>query len=102
MDKVAGLLHLCNKAGKLALGRVAVRQLSGRGELALVLIARDAGNDLRRKFSGIDTITSEWTSDKMGEIFGRTLLSVVGIKDRGFAAEISGLLETKHIETELK
>lgn len=102
MEKVVGLLHLCNKAGQLVLGRAAVGQLSDKGELALVLVTQDAGKDLRRKLSGIDTMTLDWTSGNLGEVFGRNRLAVLGIKDRGMAAEISRLLETRHIEKKLK
>jgi ribosomal protein L7Ae-like RNA K-turn-binding protein len=102
MDKLAGLLHLCNKAGKLAFGRVAVCSSADRGEVALALITCDCGNDLRRKLSRVDTITSDWTSDKLGEIFERNRLSVVGIKDRGFADEISSLMKTGYTEKKIK
>lgn len=102
MDKLAGLLHLCNKAGKLAFGRVAVFTSADRGEVALALTACDCGNDLRRKLSGVNTIDSDWTSDKLGGIFKRNRLSVVGIKDRGLADEISRLMKTGYTEKKIK
>jgi ribosomal protein L7Ae-like RNA K-turn-binding protein len=94
MDKIAGLLHLCNKAGKLVFGREAVFALSGRGAFALILTASDAGSDLKRKLSGLSPVNSGWSSERMGEIFGRSRLSVVGVKDGRIAAEIVRLLKT--------
>ena len=92
MDKVAGMLHLCNKAGQLVFGREAVLALSGRGEIALVLMAGDSGNDLKRKLSGMKTVILDWSSREFGGLFGRNLLSVTGVKDKRFASEIERLL----------
>ena len=95
------MLHLCNKAGRLVFGREAVLSLSAKGELFLVLLASDAGADLRRKLSGYKIANLKWSSDELGGLFGRKLLSVTGVKDKSFADEIERLLDAKQLGEKL-
>jgi ribosomal protein L7Ae-like RNA K-turn-binding protein len=94
MDKLVGLLHLCRKAGKLKIGQKAVLSAQSLEHLPLILISADAGSALKRKCMTFDTITMDWNSDKMGGIFDRDKVSILGIADAGFAAEIKKILSS--------
>ena len=98
MDAVVGMLHLCNKAGRLVFGREAVLSRAARGEIALILITSDAGVDLRRKLSGHKVVELAWSAAEFGRFFGRNLLSVTGVRDIGFAVEIEKLLDARRVE----
>jgi ribosomal protein L7Ae-like RNA K-turn-binding protein len=97
MERLIGILHLCRKAGKLILGQKAVLNHLSRGRQPLILTALDAGAVLRKKLTGYRTITMRWSSDKMGGIFGRERISVIGIMDEDFASEITNLIESEKL-----
>jgi ribosomal protein L30E len=97
MERLVGLLHLCRKAGKLILGQKAILTLLSRGSQPLILTAMDAGTALRRKLHGYRTVTVKWSSEKMGDIFGRQRVSVIGITDEDFASEIMNLIKSEKL-----
>lgn len=97
MERLIGLLHLCRKAGKLILGQKAVLTILSRGRQPLVLTALDAGAALRKKLTGCRTITMRWPSEKMGDIFGRQRISVIGITDEDFASEITNIIKLEKL-----
>ena len=93
MEKLVGMLHLCRKAGKLHLGQKAVVSLASGNHAPLIILSSDAGYSLKRKFGESRSITLGWSSDKLGEIFGREKLSVLGINDDRFASEIERIVK---------
>jgi ribosomal protein L7Ae-like RNA K-turn-binding protein len=97
MERLIGLLNLCRKAGKLILGQKAVLSLLSRGGQPLILTARDTGEVLKRKLAGYRTITMKWPSDKLGGIFGRNRISVIGVTDENFASEIMNLIKVEKL-----
>lgn len=98
MERLIGLLHLCRKAGKLLIGQKAALSFPAAANQPLLLLANDAGSALKRKMAGSETITIDLNSEKIGAIFDREKISVLGIADSGFAAEIKNVLESgKHI-----
>jgi ribosomal protein L7Ae-like RNA K-turn-binding protein len=97
MEAPFGLLHLCRKAGKLILGQKAVLSHHSGGDMMLILLSADAGSVLKRKFSHCRTLTVGLSSEKLGEIFGRNRLSVLGIADNSFANEIEKLLKNESL-----
>jgi len=88
------MLHIARKAGKLVMGRTAVLEARKRDKDLLALVASDAGSDLMRKLEAFDMIRIDLNSDRLGEIFGREKLSLVGITDRGIAAAVRRLVGT--------
>lgn len=93
MEKLVGMLHLCRKAGKLHLGQKAVISLSSGDHAPLIILSSDAGYSLKRKIGEGRAITLEWSSDRLGEIFGREKLSILGIDDDRFASEIERIVK---------
>lgn len=94
MERAAGLLHLCRKAGKLRIGQKAVLSALNEDSQPLILLASDVGSSLKRKLAGFETITVNWSSEKMGGVFDREKVSILGIVDCGFAVEIKKVLES--------
>lgn len=97
MERLIGLLHLCRKAGKLLVGQKAVISISSGGPQPLILTTLDIGAVLKRKLAGYRTITMKWSSEKMGDIFGRDRISVIGITDEGLASEIINLIKSEKL-----
>ena len=95
MEKLIGLLHLCRKAGKLKIGQKAVLSLHTEDHQTLILMAVDAGSGLKRKLAGRVTLTIGWSSEKIGMVLGREKVSVLGITDGGFAAEIKNIMKSE-------
>ena len=50
-ERVLGLLGLARRAGRLAMGATAVEKLVRHGRPPVVIIARDAGENQRRRFA---------------------------------------------------
>ncbi len=97
MERPVGLLHLCRKAGKLRIGQKAVLSARNGDPQPLILLAADVGSSLKRKLAAFETITVSWSSEKIGDIFGREKVSVLGIADSGFAAEIKNVLKSERL-----
>lgn len=86
-------LGLALRAGRAAVGTGAVREAAAGGELRLVVVARDAGDNavsrirgaLRR--SGAPRVPIG-TRAELGAALGRGPVAVVGVTDRGLAERI--------------
>lgn len=95
MERTVGLLHLCRKAGKLRIGQKAVLSSLNEDNRPLILLASDVGSSLKRKLAAFETITVNWSAEKMGGVFDREKVSVLGIADGDFAVEIRKILESE-------
>lgn len=93
MDKLAGMLHISRKAGKLLLGKTAVLKQAESDRALFIITSRDAGSDLKRKLTGLNMFGIDLSSDQLGEIFGRDKLSVLAITDSGLAANVKNMLK---------
>ena len=88
MEEISGLLHIAKKAGRLSIGSTAVLDKANSGKEITILVSSDAGKVLLRKLTGLDLKMIEMTSDRLGEIFNRETISVIGISDRNLSKEI--------------
>ena len=95
MNKLAGMLHISRKAGKILLGRTAVLCRAGADKSLFILAAGDSGTDIMRKLDGLDVMKTDITSSELGEIFGRGKLSLIGITDESLAAGIRDLIKSQ-------
>jgi ribosomal protein L30E len=93
-EKVLGLLGLARRAGRLAMGATAVEKLVRHGRPPVVIIARDAGENQRRRFASLGPIrglVDELVGrEDLAERLGRSELVVVAVNDPGF---VRGLIE---------
>ena len=93
MDGISGLLHIARKAGKISIGLTPVLDKVNSGKDITIFVTSDAGKVLLRRLTGLDLKMIEMTSDKLGEIFNRETISVIGITDRNLSREILRRLE---------
>lgn len=88
LGALAPYLHQARRAGALALGYRAVKQALAAGRCALLLLARDAGDSLRRLPRGATPLIELADRHALGAWAGRSELSIVGVTDPGLAAGI--------------
>jgi ribosomal protein L7Ae-like RNA K-turn-binding protein len=97
-DRVAGLLGLGLKAGRVVIGVAGVRAGLQRGSLACVVLASDAGPRTRDKVErlararGIPLVTGP-AAERLGAGLGRAPVQAVGVEDRALARGLTALVE---------
>jgi len=88
-EKIKSLVSVSGKADKLAAGFSAVQDSLGKGRIKILLFARDFSEGTKGKLTlPADTQVRQatlLTRDEFGELFGRELVGVVGIEDKGLA-----------------
>ncbi len=96
-SKIASLLGLCRKAGKLACGASAAETAIRQKKCFLVLIAEDAGESIMKKIINLSTLNGieykilfnkEW----LGNAAGLDEKAVVAVKSKDFAEGILKLM----------
>ncbi len=90
MGKIDHLIGLAQKAGMVRSGEFSVEKSVKGGLSCLVLLADDASENTKKKFSNMCSfyhVPIEFYSSKeqMGAAIGRDLRSVVSVEDDGFA-----------------
>ena len=94
-EEVLGLLGLGVRAGTVTIGTTGVRAGLQRGEIALVVVAKDATERTRDKVvrvaqgRGVRTIVG-LTAEALGQRLGRSTIQALGVRDRHLAAGVSG------------
>ncbi len=93
MHKLEGMIGLCVKAGRAAFGSEECTALLRTRRVHLVIVAEDASENTKKrmrdkcKTSGVPLIPFG-TVDGLAHLTGRGRVSVLGIRDTGFAAAI--------------
>lgn len=92
------VLGLARRAGRAAVGTGAVKEAASAGELRLVVLARDAGdNAVGRVRGAMERSGAErvrcGTRDELGSALGRGPVAVVGVTDAGLAERIRRLVD---------
>lgn len=107
-DKLAGLLGLCRRAGRLTTGFDAVAALAAAGQAALILTAADlsekSGKELRfalEKTAHPSVVRSiGLTKEEVGRVLGlRKPVGILATADDGFARAIGRCLPADVDET---
>lgn len=92
-EKVKSLLHLALKGRLIEVGRMAVSILLKRKKAALVIVALNASEKLKRE---VETECRRFSvplylfssKEELGKICGRDEVAVLGISDKNLAAEL--------------
>ncbi len=93
MNKFHSLLGFAQKAGKLVSGEEAVEGAVKKGSCFLVVLAQDSSDNTKRKFGnmakhrGVFLLVAE-EKETLGRIIGKPRRAVIGVLDKGFAAQI--------------
>ncbi|WP_461364631.1 L7Ae/L30e/S12e/Gadd45 family ribosomal protein [Candidatus Darwinibacter acetoxidans] len=89
-DKFYNYLGLATRAGQVVSGEYAVEGAVRRGKVVLLIIAVDASENTRRKFSSLARnhnvkaiVAGE--KDVLGQAMGKPSRAIVGLTDRSFA-----------------
>lgn len=100
MDKLYSFLGLCARARMLVSGETAVLNAIRDGKAYLVILASDASEQTRKRYTDkcthYDTKTVTFgTMAEIGKAIGKEHRSAVAVTDRGFADELTRKLETQ-------
>lgn len=97
-NRIYSMLGLAMKAGKVVSGEFATDKSIKEGSAFLVIIALDASENTRKKFSNSCEFYKVpkfiyGTKDELGRAIGRDMRSSLAVTDEGFAKSL-----TKHLE----
>lgn len=95
--KVASLLGLAQRAGKLASGELAVEKAVQSGKAKLVLVAADASAGTQKKYRDLTTFYQVpfhacLTKEELGHSIGKEYRAAVAVLDNGFGKSIGTIL----------
>jgi len=101
-DKVLSTLSMAMKAGRLVSGETAVMNAVRSMTAALVIIARDASDGTKKKFTDKCSYyevpcRTYGTKDLLAHSIGKEMRSVIALTDEGFAGSIIQRLEEADI-----
>lgn len=97
-NKIYSFIGLAKKAGAVLAGEGIVRASIKRRKAFLVILAKDASPNTKRKietalYNSNITMLEFGYKEKLGHILGKVQYSVVAIIDSGFAGRINELIE---------
>lgn len=103
-DKLKSLLGLARRAGKLAIGDEACMKLIRSGRAQLVILARDASENTKKKYGDKcayykSRLVVTGDRNALGHAVGRSGQVVAAVEDAGFARSISACLENAEVES---
>jgi uncharacterized protein len=93
-ERIASYLCLANKGGKIASGSDQVLDKLKKGGVGILFIATDISVDIGEKFRGVAKLKGVacmalFTKERLGELIGKELRSVLAVLDSGFIGSIS-------------
>lgn len=96
--RALNLLSLAQRSGKLSSGEFMVEKSVKEGKAYLVIIARDASKNTKKKFNNMCTyyhvpVIELSDKDELGHSIGRTERSSLALLDDGFAKAVKKLLD---------
>ncbi len=94
LEAVLPYLHQARRSGALLVGYQAVRRSLRRGDCSLVLLAKDAGDSLRRLDTGGVPMIPLADRAGLGAWLGRREVAILGLGDPHLAAGLRARLES--------
>ena len=97
-EKVANMISLARRAGRIESGDVVVRAAISRRRAKLIILAGDAAEKTKEIFrclagdGGIPVIQYR-TKDELGKVLGKPLRSVAAVTDENFAQGVIRAIE---------
>lgn len=104
-NKILSMLGLCQKAGRLKSGEFAVESAVKGCEAYLVILAKDASANTKKKFNDMcsfyETDIYEYgTKEVLAAAIGREERAVLAVCDEGFASSLEKLLKLSEENSE--
>ncbi|GFO65197.1 DUF448 domain-containing protein [Geomonas paludis] len=92
-ERIASYISLANKAGKVVSGSDQVQDKLKKGGAGLLFVATDISPDIGDKFRGLAQLKqvpciSLFTKERLGELLGKELRSVLVVMESGFVGSI--------------
>lgn len=92
-ERIASYLSLANKGGKIVSGSDQVAEKLKKGAAPLLFLATDISPDIGEKFRGLAGLKgarcySLFTKERLGQLLGKELRSVLVVMESGFVASI--------------
>ena len=92
-NKLLSMLGLCTKAGKLKSGEFQTEASVKSGEAFLVIVAKDASDNTKKKFNDMCTfyetpIIEYRLKDELARVIGKEIRAMLAVCDEGFANSI--------------
>ncbi|MCG8402385.1 MAG: L7Ae/L30e/S12e/Gadd45 family ribosomal protein [Firmicutes bacterium] len=96
--RIAGMLGLCRRAGKVISGTTVVEKGILRHEVKMLVLAADAAPRSKEKFIGLARehkipVVFYATKDELGKLLGKAPRTVAAITDEQIARGIAGAME---------
>ena len=91
-------MSLAQKAGKISSGGYAAEAAIRSGNAFLVIVARDASDNTRKKMSDMARFYDVplyciGTKEELGRCIGKEYRSMIAVLDEGFAQSLSGQIK---------
>ena len=102
-DRLLSLLGLCRRAGKITIGRDPVIESVKKGELSLVIFARNTSENTRKTVlravaqRAVEVLNLDYDKEDISVSLGK-LCAVASINDKGFAKKLLSLAGEKNGE----
>ena len=90
------LLGLARSAGAVVMREPLVIEAQAAGTLMGILLAADAGGDIRKKMMRANLLSSRFTREQLGAALGRSESAVVGLRAHPLTEKLSGELVRWH------
>ena len=92
-DRIRSYISLAMKAGKVASGEFAAEKAVKEGRAAMVILARDASRNTKKKFTDMCLyyqvpVREYETKEELGHMIGRELRACLALTDAGLAKAI--------------
>ncbi|HOL84437.1 L7Ae/L30e/S12e/Gadd45 family ribosomal protein [Thermoclostridium caenicola] len=106
-NRIYSFIGLARKAGKVAAGDCAVESAIKRGKAACVILSEDASPNTEKKYLGICgakgiPIIRFGARQRLGEILGKEMYSVIAVTDMGFASRIEEMIQDESNHDKLR
>ena len=99
-NKLANMLGIAQKAGKIISGEFAVEQAIRNKKACLVLLAADASPNTKKKYNDLVTfygvpLYEVFSKEEMGESIGKVYRAAIAVNDPGFSQALRKLLSVE-------
>jgi len=93
MNKALQLISLAQRAGRISSGEFQTEEAVKSGNARLVIIAKDASDNTKKKFTNMCTfyevpIREYSNKDELGHFIGKEFRASLSVNDEGFATKI--------------
>ena len=99
-QKIASLLGLAQKAGKIVSGELAVEKAVKSGQAKILIIATDCSTPTKKNYRDMTTyynveLVEHFSKEELGTCIGKVYRAALAVIDAGFSTAVKKLLDNK-------